>query len=288
VQFADVASASAYYASRYAEYAAGRLAPEQLEQERAAIFVVDPAGVRWRMNPSGQWVADAPPSAPAGHRGRTIALVVAGVLALLVVVGLVAGGDDSGGAGPAATPSVAAARAPGLAGVLQAGGVVVYLRHAAREEVSEEVTSPADCSQQANLTDAGREQAKRTGAALRALGVRVASVASSPYCRTKQTAELAFGAEPTLVPELSGATLEPPIPADARRATLLRLLGDAPPAGQIRVVVGHSEVLTEVTGVPTLDFAELAVFRPGPSGPQLVGRLTYDQLIGVACVSGRC
>jgi phosphohistidine phosphatase SixA len=285
MQFGDVGAAGAWYAARYAEYAAGRLHPQQLDLERQSLLVVDPNGTHWRMDPSGRW-APEPPTPPRRSYGRYLA-AGAGLVALLVLVGVLARGGDDGQ--QSATPSGrVVARAPGLAGVLQTGGVVVYLRHAERQEVAEQVTAPGDCGSQANLTAAGQAQARRAGAALRALGVRVATVAASPYCRTRDTATLAFGRAPTLVAELAGATLVPPVPPDARRAAVLRLFSAAPPAGQIGVVVGHGEVAAEVLGVGDLGFAELAVFRPGAGGPVLLGRLTYDDLVAVACTGGAC
>ncbi len=80
---------------------------------------------------------------------------------------------------------------------LAEGGVVVMLRHTEAEDDdmdrSLRLTSPRDCSQEANLTDTGRAQAESLGAALRARGVEVAGVLHGEFCRTLQTAEAAFG-----------------------------------------------------------------------------------------------
>ena len=51
-----------------------------------------------------------------------------------------------------------------------------------------------DCTTQRNLDDAGRRQAQRIGEAFRARGIRVGAVLSSQWCRTRDTATLAFGA----------------------------------------------------------------------------------------------
>lgn len=79
--------------------------------------------------------------------------------------------------------------------LLKKGGQVVLMRHA--------VTTPGvgdppdfrldDCSTQRNLTDDGRRDARRVGAAFRARGVVVEDVLSSPWCRCLETATLAFG-----------------------------------------------------------------------------------------------
>jgi len=49
-----------------------------------------------------------------------------------------------------------------------------------------------DCATQRNLDGNGRDQARRIGEAIRAEGVRVSAVLASAWCRTQETAELAF------------------------------------------------------------------------------------------------
>ena len=53
-----------------------------------------------------------------------------------------------------------------------------------------------DCSSQRNLTDQGRQDARRLGEAFRARAVPVGAVLSSPWCRCIETARLAFGVAP--------------------------------------------------------------------------------------------
>lgn len=77
---------------------------------------------------------------------------------------------------------------------MRAGGVVILLRHATTESG---IGDPpgftlADCSSQRNLSAAGREEARRFGERLRALGVVVDEVRSSHWCRCVDTARLAF------------------------------------------------------------------------------------------------
>jgi hypothetical protein len=49
-----------------------------------------------------------------------------------------------------------------------------------------------DCATQRNLDATGRAQAERIGAALRGQGVVVRAVLTSEWCRTRETADLAF------------------------------------------------------------------------------------------------
>jgi len=77
---------------------------------------------------------------------------------------------------------------------LQAGGAGILLRHAQTEAG---IGDPpgfriGDCATQRNLSDDGRRQAQRIGAALAARAVRVDHVLSSQWCRCLETARLAF------------------------------------------------------------------------------------------------
>jgi len=50
-----------------------------------------------------------------------------------------------------------------------------------------------DCATQRNLSEAGRDEARRVGARLKAERVPIAQVLTSPWCRCRETAMLAFG-----------------------------------------------------------------------------------------------
>ena len=78
---------------------------------------------------------------------------------------------------------------------LRAGGLVVLIRHASTEPG---LGDPAgfrlgDCATQRNLSEAGREEARRIGARFKSERVGVAKVYTSPWCRCRETAMLAFG-----------------------------------------------------------------------------------------------
>jgi phosphohistidine phosphatase SixA len=97
-----------------------------------------------------------------------------------------------------AQPTSALASEP-LWTLLKGGGQVVLLGHGSTPPA---VGDPPgfrldDCATQRNLTAAGREEARRIGAAFTARGIPVERVLSSPWCRCLETARLAFGvAEP--------------------------------------------------------------------------------------------
>ena len=79
---------------------------------------------------------------------------------------------------------------------LREGGLVIYFRHSATETSGVAEANGVDvsrCDTQRSLTPAGKAQATAIGRAFTALHIPVGEVLSSPFCRCKETAELAFG-----------------------------------------------------------------------------------------------
>jgi len=79
--------------------------------------------------------------------------------------------------------------------LLRDGGNVLLMRHAQTESGIGDPPSfkLGDCSTQRNLSEAGREQARRVGAAFQQEKIALDEVRSSAWCRCVDTAELAFG-----------------------------------------------------------------------------------------------
>ncbi len=70
-------------------------------------------------------------------------------------------------------------------------GVVAIMRHAHAPGTGDPGNFALnDCTTQRNLDAHGREQARRTGAAIRAAGARVERVLTSQWCRCRDTARL--------------------------------------------------------------------------------------------------
>ena len=78
---------------------------------------------------------------------------------------------------------------------MKAGGHVVLIRHAAT--VAGIGDPPGfrlnSCATQRNLSNSGRDSARRIGAAFRSQAIPIAEVLSSRWCRCVDTAQLAFG-----------------------------------------------------------------------------------------------
>jgi phosphohistidine phosphatase SixA len=157
---------------------------------------------------------------------------------------------------------------------LRRGGYVVFLRHAATDHSQRDRLGVplSDCGGQRNLTEAGREQARSIGRAWRSLEIPVGDVLSSGYCRTRETAELAFG-RATIVPALTGIPAEQVGTHGGRVRALRRLLGTKPDGNANTVVVGHIANLEAATQVE-IEEGDAAVFEPlGGSRYRLVARL---------------
>jgi broad specificity phosphatase PhoE len=144
---------------------------------------------------------------------------------------------------------------------LRAGGFVLYFRHTSTDfgQNDDSMTSFEDCATQRNLTDKGRNEARAIGAAIRQLRIPVGRVLASPFCRTVDTAMLAFGkAEKTLALRgwpASGADLD-------RYAPLRELLAAKQTDPTNTILVGHGNPFRAVAGPPHLMEGEAAVIKP--------------------------
>ena len=164
-----------------------------------------------------------------------------------------------------------------LLALLRDGGNVIYFRHAATTNITDRDASRLDdCSTQRNLSDEGRAQARAIGDAFRRLGIAVDAVLASPYCRTQDTARLAFGRVEVAIDLFSLG--QPKHPDDKARAERLReRLGTPPAAGKNTVLVSHGSPLDSVAG-EFLNEGEAAVARPDGSGRfRLVARVRAEQ-----------
>jgi phosphohistidine phosphatase SixA len=185
-------------------------------------------------------------------------------LALLVAcTASLAIGDDAGTLAGAA-----------LRDALLRGGYVLYFRHASTDfgQNDEQMSGYEDCARQRNLTERGRGEARAIGTAIRRLGVPIGEVLASPFCRTRETAELIFGRASPDVRVRGG-------PADdaARYAPLRTLLATPVGTGTNLVIVSHGNPFRAVVGPPYLADGEAAVIQPlGNERFRVVARIRPD------------
>jgi phosphohistidine phosphatase SixA len=145
---------------------------------------------------------------------------------------------------------------------LREGGYVIFLRHALTDHSQEDAPNvdPRDCARQRNLTDAGRVQARKVGGAIRDLEIPLGRIETSAFCRTRETAQLAFGrAEVSeILTHLPPKELR--AEHEARLRELRSLIGRKPESGNT-VLVGHITSLEDATGVH-VEEGDVVVFEP--------------------------
>jgi phosphohistidine phosphatase SixA len=127
-------------------------------------------------------------------------------------------------------------------------GSVVLIRHALAPGVGDPAALVLnDCKTQRNLSDEGRTQAVRVGEYFRQQFVPVQAVWSSQWCRTRETADLAFPGMRVDQPAFNSFFGEPDNAPDQTRAA--RALLDAWQGKGLLVVVTHQVNITALTGV---------------------------------------
>jgi broad specificity phosphatase PhoE len=157
-----------------------------------------------------------------------------------------------------------AAASEALWALLKDGGQVVLLRHT--------ITTPGvgdpdgfrveDCASQRNLTEQGREDARRLGAAFRGRGVPVGRVLSSRFCRCLETARLAFG-KAEAYPLLDNLFHDRD--REAERAGAIRALATQRPEGGNLIAVTHGINIQAAVGVQPAP-GEMIVVTPRAGG----------------------
>jgi phosphohistidine phosphatase SixA len=159
---------------------------------------------------------------------------------------------------------------------LAEGEHTILLRHA----IAPGTGDPAgfklgDCSTQRNLSEEGRQQARRIGLRLTARAVAIGPVLTSQWCRAADTAKLGFPraniiVEPSLNSFFSDTSSEPEQTAAARK-----LIANFNGPGN-QVMVTHQVNITALTGV-TARQGEAIIVDGQPDGSlKVIGRLLFD------------
>jgi hypothetical protein len=178
-------------------------------------------------------------------------------------------------AAAAETPSESLTGAA-LLQTLRGGGLILYFRHTSTDfgQSDDAMSGYEDCARQRNLTDNGRDEARRIGAAIKRLDIPIGDVLASPFCRTRETAQLIFG-RATVAPAVRGGPARPE--TNDRYAELRKLLSTPPRAGTNLAIASHGNPFRAVTDTQYLAEGEGAVIRPlGAQGFRIVARIPKD------------
>ena len=164
---------------------------------------------------------------------------------------------------------------PTLGEQLRRGGVVLVIRHAATDfsKPDQNPVDLKDCRTQRNLSAEGRRDARLIGEGARRLQLRLGAVLSSAFCRTRETARLAFGRATVSPALLNTVTADHDAAWRRQIRAARRLLATKPAAGRVTVLVTHGSVVSDATG-QILEEGETLVFRPlGGERFRLIGRI---------------
>lgn len=182
-------------------------------------------------------------------------------------------GAGVGAAAPPGSP-VPAEAAPGgfterpasaeLLRELRRGGYVLYMRHGTTDN-SQSDRLPLDlqdCGAQRQLNAEGRRLMREVGQAIRRARIPIADLRTSPMCRTRESAALAF---PDLRAQIDPALVYVANFTEAQKAPVLantrRWLSTPVPAGGNRLLVGHAPNVMELIGHFPKE-GMVVVFRP--------------------------
>jgi phosphohistidine phosphatase SixA len=156
---------------------------------------------------------------------------------------------------------------------------VLAFRHAATDLSTTDMTGdPRDCSRQRNLNRKGRREAREIGRSFRELDIPVGRVLASPFCRTRDTARLAFGRVRASRALLSAEFFADEAAVAHQRNRFQHLLAEQPRKRTNTVLVSHNFAIDDATGV-SLAEGEALVVVPGRGrrGFDVAGRIQASE-----------
>jgi hypothetical protein len=180
-----------------------------------------------------------------------------------------------------AADNSAQSTATDLVAALQKGGFNLYFRHEATDWFQVDTINntgdwlSCDPSHMRQLSDAGRKAATATGDAIRSLGIPIARVYASPYCRTVQTAKLMQVGEVEPTTDVMNLRVSEYFHGTLSIVATARSLFSTPPApGTNTVIVSHGNLARKVIEQSPAE-GDVLILRPdGKGGFNFIGRLT--------------
>jgi phosphohistidine phosphatase SixA len=157
--------------------------------------------------------------------------------------------------------------------LLRDGEHVVLLRHAMAPGAADPANFDIEkCSTQRNLSERGKLQARKMGALFAARAAPTERVLTSRYCRTKETARLAFGGAEEFAP------LDPPAEDENARKeqleAIVKEVRDYSGSGNL-VLVTHLETIQALTG-QTAREGEAVIVGAQDGGLHVLGRIIFN------------
>ncbi|MFC7063812.1 histidine phosphatase family protein [Halobacillus seohaensis] len=173
--------------------------------------------------------------------------------------------------------------------LLRDGGYVLYARHA-EATIGEDQPNfdLQDCSTQRNLSETGRKQAEMYGQTFRQLRIPVEDpVLASPFCRSRETAVLAFGEDNIQVDPfwMDVYWLSGDLNSSEQQAIVNNLnsrLETQPSVGTNTLIIAHN--FPEGVGLGQISNMGTVVLKPKGQGNgyEYVTQLSLDEWVGLS------
>ncbi len=174
---------------------------------------------------------------------------------------------------------------------LRRGGYNLYMRHASATIGTDQdlLKVPMwwqNCAIQRNISDLGREHAKKVGTAMRELNLPIATVKTSQFCRVRDTA-ITMALDPVEITEALNHQIGQREGTDVNELRF-KLLATMPPTGKNILLISHthSSARNEERVMAGIQEAEVVVFQPdGNGGTEPVARIPmaeWDNLLLLA------
>jgi hypothetical protein len=149
---------------------------------------------------------------------------------------------------------------PELLRQLRQGGFIIVFRHGSTDWTQGDqlpIRDWTDKSKQRKLSEKGRQQGREIGEIFKTLRIQVGKVYASPYFRTKDFAQIAFGRFEETTSLLDG-----------RRSDFEKLLNTVPTKGTNTIFSGHQLPLVNLGYFKTNELEEgsCGIFRPDGKG----------------------
>jgi phosphohistidine phosphatase SixA len=178
-----------------------------------------------------------------------------------------------------------------LIAALRKGGFNLYMRHAqsnvgADQDLLKVPMWWENCMIQRNMSDMGREQAKKVGAAIRDLKLPIAEVKASQFCRVQETAKLMDVGIVKMTQDLNHV-IGQNAGTDINSLRFAQL-ATMPPKGKNVVMVSHTHgsARNEERIMSGIQEAEIVVYQPdGKGGSEPIARIPptdWDMLVQLA------
>lgn len=187
----------------------------------------------------------------------------------------------------AMTALLAAARAEPLIGkplvaALRQGGYVLLMRHASSPEAKPDKTAadPENTNLERQLDEKGRDTARQMGEAVKAIGIPIGDVLSSPTYRARETVRLASLGQAQTFAEIGDGGQSMQRITEAPAEWLRKRVAMPPRVGSDTVIVTHMPNIVAAYGQAAngASDGETFVFRPdGKGGAELIARVKIEE-----------